>query len=61
MTNLADESSVANVRAKLHERLMKELRDTGDPRVSDDVTFEKPPYTDDAVKPVRKKSRPKPK
>ncbi|MCG8650279.1 MAG: sulfatase [Pirellulales bacterium] len=46
MKNLAGTSSHAEVRNRLHRRLMKELRTTGDPRVSEDVIFENPPFTD---------------
>jgi uncharacterized sulfatase len=48
MNNLADDPKHADIRRSLRERLMKELRQTGDPRVSDDVIFEKPPFTDAA-------------
>ena len=47
MNNLAQQASHADVREQLHNRLMTELETTGDPRVSDDVVFEKPPYTGD--------------
>lgn len=46
MNNLADDAAHVGVRKQLHERLMDELKRTGDPRVSDDVVFEMPPFTD---------------
>lgn len=46
ITNLANEESMAAVRKNLHDRLMTELKETGDPRVSDNVVFEKTPFTD---------------
>ncbi len=56
LRNLASESSLAAVRTKLHGRLMGELQKTGDPRVSDEVVFEKSPYTDVwRRRPARKK------
>lgn len=57
--NLAEHSSMAAVREKLNKRLMTELQETGDPRVSDDVVFEKPPYTDDASRRPPKKRKKK--
>ncbi len=48
MNNLADDPKHAEIRRSLRQRLMKELRQTGDPRVSDDVIFEMPPFTDAA-------------
>ncbi|MCO8124114.1 sulfatase [Stieleria sp. TO1_6] len=46
MTNLADDSAHAPARQQLHSRLMNELTRTGDPRVSDDIIFERSPFTD---------------
>jgi N-sulfoglucosamine sulfohydrolase len=46
MENLAKSIEHTDVREKLHQRLMNELVSTGDPRVSADVIFEKPPFTD---------------
>ena len=46
MQNLAGDESMTPIRRKLHERLMGELKKTGDPRVSDDVIFERSPFTD---------------
>ncbi|MEL6110881.1 MAG: sulfatase/phosphatase domain-containing protein, partial [Planctomycetota bacterium] len=46
MKNLADSAEHAEVRRELEERLMRELRETGDPRVSDDIVFERSPFTD---------------
>ena len=45
MQNLANDPQFADQRVKLHERLIGELRRTGDPRVSDDIVFDKPPYS----------------
>jgi len=53
--NLAEEESAASVRQELEERLMNELKTTGDPRVSEDVIYERSPYRD----PVRKRAVPK--
>ncbi len=46
MNNLAENPDLADIRQRLHTRLIDELTSTGDPRVSDDVVFERPPYTD---------------
>lgn len=46
MNNLASDARHAEVRDTLHKRLMSELKRTGDPRVSDDVVFERSPFTD---------------
>ncbi len=46
MKNLADDPNMAEIKASLRNRLMSELRRTGDPRVSDHVIFEEPPFTD---------------
>jgi arylsulfatase A-like enzyme len=43
--NRADDPQLAAVRQELHDRLMAELKRTGDPRViGDGGTFEKPPF-----------------
>jgi arylsulfatase A-like enzyme len=47
MKNLAEEAASRSVRESLHQRLMKELKDTGDPRVSENIIFEQPPFTDE--------------
>lgn len=44
--NLAQQETHQPTRMRLHKRLMSELRRTGDPRVSDDVIFERSPFTD---------------
>ncbi len=54
LNNLAGVTDHAQIQQALHERLMNELRSTRDPRVSDDVVFEKSPFTD-AVGPARKR------
>lgn len=46
MKNLADDRRYAETRKQLHERLITELERTGDPRVSDNILFEKSPLTD---------------
>ncbi|MCC9598938.1 sulfatase [Stieleria sp. JC731] len=46
MTNLALDSQHADVRDRLYERLLDEMKSTGDPRVSNDVIFERSPFTD---------------
>jgi arylsulfatase A-like enzyme len=55
--NLANEEAMANVRKELHERLMNELKSTNDPRVSDDIVFERSPYTD-AFRRSKKRKKP---
>jgi uncharacterized sulfatase len=45
MKNLADDAALANVAAQLNQRLLRELSETGDPRMGIDVIFEQPPYT----------------
>ena len=45
MTNLAKSIEHMDIRTQLHRRLMNELSATGDPRVSSDVIFERPPFT----------------
>ncbi len=44
MNNLAKNPQFAEVRSRLHSRLMDQLTRTGDPRVSNDIVFEKPPF-----------------
>ena len=45
MNNLANDPAYSAIKAKLEAELMKELRSTGDPRVTGDgMTFEKPPF-----------------
>ncbi|NNE01436.1 MAG: sulfatase [Pirellulaceae bacterium] len=51
INNLADDPSMSDVRQRLHDRLMAELKKTGDPRVSDNVVFESSPYTDGYSRP----------
>ncbi|MEO1525821.1 MAG: sulfatase [Planctomycetota bacterium] len=46
VSNLAESPKHADTRQQLEERLMRELRETGDPRVSEDVVFERSPFTD---------------
>jgi arylsulfatase A-like enzyme len=46
MHNLADDPQLADVRSKLQQRLLGELKRTADPRVSDNIVFEKSPLTD---------------
>ena len=47
LKNLAEAAASRGVRENLHQRLMKELQQTGDPRVSDNIVFEQPPFTDE--------------
>ncbi|MFK8113294.1 MAG: sulfatase [Rubripirellula sp.] len=54
VNNLADDVAADEVREQMHQRLMTELKTTGDPRVSDQVIFESSPYTDEFKKPARK-------
>ena len=46
LQNLAEAPSHTSEREMIHGRLMDELTNTGDPRVSDDVIFERSPFTD---------------
>lgn len=46
MQNLATLESAKDIRNELHQRLTDELKRTGDPRVSEHVIFEYPPFTD---------------
>jgi N-sulfoglucosamine sulfohydrolase len=57
VNNVADKAKYAKVKARMSADLMKKLKDAHDPRVSDDVIFEKPPYTDG---PKEKPPEPKP-
>ncbi len=50
MNNLAEDPAHSEQRQQLHERLMGELKSTGDPRVSNDIVFEHSPYTNAARK-----------
>ena len=46
MTNVAGEAAYAEAKQQLSSRLMKTLKDTGDPRVTGDgSTFDKPPFS----------------
>ena len=44
--NLASLETAKQIRKDLHQRLTEELDRTGDPRISDTVIFEIPPFTD---------------
>jgi uncharacterized sulfatase len=48
MSNLADRAEFASVKTNLSARLMKVLRETGDPRVAEEepILFEASPFTD---------------
>jgi N-sulfoglucosamine sulfohydrolase len=60
-TNLAADENYVSVRKELSARLMKVLKETGDPRVTGDgTTFDKPPYSGEWKRPQRK-PRAKPK
>jgi N-sulfoglucosamine sulfohydrolase len=57
-TNLADDEKYASVRKELSARLMKVLKETGDPRVTGDgTTFDKPPFSGEWKRPQRKPPR----
>ncbi|HZQ45716.1 MAG TPA: sulfatase, partial [Verrucomicrobiae bacterium] len=45
VNNVANSAKYAKVKDQMSADLMKKLQDAHDPRVSDDVIFEKPPYT----------------
>lgn len=61
MKNVAGDASYAQARAELETRLMKELKDTGDPRLVDDGRFyETPPMSgpvNDGPAPAKKKAK----
>jgi uncharacterized sulfatase len=46
MNNVAGDAKYAHVKERLSSDLMAKLKAAHDPRISDDVIFEKPPYTD---------------
>ena len=45
MNNVAGEAKYAKVKARMSADLMEKLKAAHDPRVSNDIIFEKPPYT----------------
>ena len=59
MKNVAGDAAYAKTRAQLEERLLKELKETGDPRLADDGKFfETPPMSgpvNDGPMPAKKK------
>ncbi|MEM9644355.1 MAG: sulfatase, partial [Planctomycetota bacterium] len=55
LNNLAGSPEVAEIQKGLHERLINEMTSTGDPRVSNDIIFERSPYSD----PVKKRKPPR--
>jgi uncharacterized sulfatase len=55
MNNLADDPAAAEIQSQLRDRLLEELRQTADPRVSDSVVFEMSPFTD--APPDRRRNR----
>lgn len=56
--NVADDSDYASVLSELTNRLMQELRVTGDPRVLEDgSTFDRKPFVDTAFVPPPKKKK----
>lgn len=57
LNNLAQVAEHQSTRKQLHDRLIDELESTGDPRVSSEVIFEKPPYSAPYVKPKRNRKR----
>ena len=54
LKNVAGRPEYAVAQADLSRRLMAELKRLGDPRVSDDVIFEKSPFTDPRERPNKK-------
>jgi arylsulfatase A-like enzyme len=46
MDNLASHDETREIQRVLRERLLGELRQTGDPRMQEPVVFEQPPFTD---------------
>lgn len=61
MRNVAQDERFATKTAELRSRLMTVLKETGDPRVTEDVPrFEKPPFTDGWQRPRRKPGRRRP-
>lgn len=55
MNNLANDPKFTEIKAQMSGDLMSKLKAAHDPRVSDDVIFEKPPYTDAAKEPEEPK------
>lgn len=53
MDNLAELESSAELQRSLHDRLMEEMKRTGDPRLENPVPFEMPPFTDAFQRPKR--------
>ena len=53
ITNVAGSPEHAAAQADLNRRLMAELKRLGDPRVSDDVIFERSPFTDPRERPTK--------
>ena len=58
ITNVASNPEYAKTRLTLTNRLMRILRDTGDPRVTGDgTTFDRKPYVDPSFVPPPKKKK----
>ena len=58
IVNVASHPDYTMVRDELLERMMKELRETGDPRViGDGATFDQKPYVDPEYVPPPKKKK----
>ena len=55
MNNLAGKDSWRDIEENLDKKLMRELRETGDPRLKTPVIFETSPYTDEFRRPNRTK------
>ena len=51
--NLANEPACAQQKTEMGQRLIKMLTEAKDPRVSDDIVFEKPPF----IEPVNGKAK----
>jgi uncharacterized sulfatase len=53
VNNVAEDPAYADVKASLAARLRESLVQAGDPRIGDDVSFDKPPFTDPWKRPGR--------
>ena len=53
VNNVAEDPAYADVKASLAARLRESLVQAGDPRIGDDVPFDKPPFTDPWKRPGR--------
>lgn len=60
VVNLANDPKYASIKEQMSADLMARLKAAHDPRVSDNVIFEKPPYTDVPTPPTPEKEKVKP-